>query len=1248
MKNQLTQNIMLTSARYAPEREYWLKNLAGEWSMSGFPTDRTRRIAGSAQAHATLTTQIDGETYERLGKISNGNPLALYMELVSGVSYLLYRYTGSDDIVIGMPDSKINEESEQMTSSLYALRTIFQPEDTGRDVLLRVKEAVTAARKHRGIPYELIKEQLPVQDVEGAPLFRTLVALRDVHDMTQLGHGDFSFLFDAEPDALHVQVVYDAELYDLETVEQIVRHLNRVLDQTFGEINRPLSQIELLLEDEYQQIAVDYNDTKTDYPSDKALHQLFVEQAARIPQQVAVLADGISMTYQELHDKSNQCAHFLLERGIEVGDRVAVITKRNANTVVHMLGILKAGAAYVPIEPDAPEERKASVLQNSGCRYVLEPDAYEQENMSASSIDDPGVPYDPERLAYIIYTSGSTGTPKGVAISHRAGLNTVWEINRRFGVGEQDRVIGISSMCFDLSVYDLFGTLAAGATLVMVPSNRNIPQLLEAVETHQITVWNSVPAILGLAAETLQDGFRNHSLRLVLLSGDWIPVDLYGKVKPFFPNVQMYGLAGPTEISIWCNCHPIDQVEFPEASIPLGRPTANQRCYVLNRDLQLCPYGVEGEIYVAGDGLAIGYYNDDERTRATFLEHPRFGRVYKSGDQGMIKRDGLLRILGRKDFQIKLRGYRIETNEIQVALLQYPAVQSAVVKAVGTGSEQSLCAYLVTDGEVGVDELRSFLERRLPDYMIPSYFVRLEQLPLSPNGKVDLKALPAPVGNVTTTSVRYEAPRNEVEEKLVAIWQEVLGLERVGVHDNFFALGGDSMKALRVITLLATDYLLEIQDMFEEQTIAKLSEAMMLKSDNVKKRIEQLKEAQSVIVDEQTPELQAWMEMYESNYRSYDSTDLSQVIAYEHILLTGGTGYLGAHLLKQLLESTSARLHLIVRGRDNADAERRLLRQIEHYHGALWFEQYRDRVQVLQGDVAGERLGLSTDVYEELAERVDCIINSAGNVKHYGPYEDFYQPNVQSVERILEFAAAGRKKDINHISTVGLASGTVPGKLFTYYTEYERSVGQDLDNYYHVTKMEAEELFENARAKGQSVNIFRMGNLVFESHSGKFQSNIEDNAFYATVRSAIHLGIVPEQVRYLVDFTFIDYASKAVAQLFNRAELRDETYHIINPDYIDIPRLTGLLAPYFDLKHVSLNEYLDTLADRYSDPLYSDYVQNIFTFIGIFNPTPTLTTFRILAHKTNHLLHHIGFEWPELTEEHVQKMIEYCRDVEFL
>lgn len=837
MLDRYTQNMLMSSAKFAEERNYWFGKLQGELVMSGFPLDRLRRTDGPYRPES-LSIRLDGAVHENLMRLSNGSPLGVYMGALLGIGYLLYRYTGSEDLLLGMPAFRTNGDAGAGEAAFhFPLRLPIRREESGKELLLRIKEAVGEARKHRNIPFELLAEQVDIANRELLPLFCTVVAMKQLHgDAAGAGiEADAVFLFDLASDALDLTITYNAELYDRATIEQVAAHFSRLLGLAVGDLNRPLAEWDILSEEERRRIVSDFNDTADPYPSDKSLHEMFRAQALATPDNLAIISEEGNLTYRELEEKSNQCAHYLLEKGVQSQELVGVIAKRTPHTLVNIFGILKAGGVYVPVDPDHPEERRNLILQNSNCRLLLQPDAYEQEGMHALPTAAPELSCDSGRLAYVLYTSGSTGIPKGVAITHRNALNTVLACNRKFSVTEADRMIGISSFCFDLSVFDIFGTLSAGAALVLVPNQRDIPKIVELADKHGVTVWNSVPAILNLACD-LQAGTEkspNETLRLIMLSGDWIPLELFGKATSRYVNAQFVSLGGPTETSIWSIHYPVPGIDPEWVSIPYGMPMPNQQLYILNQDLQPCPFGVEGELYIGGDGVGAGYFNDEKRTSEFFIEHPEFGRLYKSGDFGLLKREGYIKLNGRKDFQIKIRGFRIDTKEIQATLLKVPGVTAAAVVARGEQAESKyLCAYYVADGEgdVRAPEIRRFLAARLPDYMVPSYFVPLAQMPLSANSKVDLNQLPEPDKSHLETGAAYEAPRNETEAQLVRVFQEVLGVEPVGIHDNFFALGGTSINALQAVTKLSAAFAVEMGDLFERQTAAHLAE--WLQSEN--------------------------------------------------------------------------------------------------------------------------------------------------------------------------------------------------------------------------------------------------------------------------------------------------------------------------------------------------------------------------------------------------------------------------------
>ncbi|PHB07729.1 non-ribosomal peptide synthetase, partial [Bacillus wiedmannii] len=485
--------------------------------------------------------------------------------------------------------------------------------------------------------------------------------------------------------------------------------------------------IQLTLPKVDENIVKQYNQTEKETEK-TTLHNLFVRQVQKTPDYTAVIMEEESLTYQELHEKSNQVARYLQEKGVGKGSLVGVLAQRCPDTIVNILGILKTGAAYVPVDPEYPQERIDYILNNSQCDLLLTPDVYSKEDLHSCSIEDVKNESSPDDTAYIIYTSGSTGKPKGVIITHESAANTILDMNQKFQVNEDDRFMGLSSICFDLSVYDIFGALSSGASIVQIKDQRDIQEVIETIDKYGITIWNSVPAIMDLTIEFIESmkEYQDNELRLVLLSGDWIPLTLPEKIRKYFGKAQINSLGGATEASIWSIYYPINEINPEWKSIPYGMPLANQKFYVLNYAGQVCPVEVEGELYIGGIGLAQGYKNDDTKTKNAFIEHPTLGRLYKTGDHGVLRKEGYIEFLGRKDQQIKIRGYRVELGEVSNQLLEHKNVQQAVViDQVDSNGKKFLCAYIVVDDEKVMESIREYLAQKLPEYMIPQYFVKL-------------------------------------------------------------------------------------------------------------------------------------------------------------------------------------------------------------------------------------------------------------------------------------------------------------------------------------------------------------------------------------------------------------------------------------------------------------------------------------------------------------------------------------------
>ncbi|MGG6293711.1 amino acid adenylation domain-containing protein [Leptolyngbya sp. AN02str] len=667
----------------------------------------------------------------------------------------------------------------------------------------------------------------------------------------------------------------------------------------------PWQQRSLLLADQTLQDSLNATEAPV---SEALLHTLVMEQAQAQPHHPAVVTVDTTLSYEDLLSRAQQLAHRLRQLGAQPNQLVAIAMEKGWEQVVAVLAVLMSGAAYVPIDPGLPEARRGQLLHQGEVRIVLTQPHLQDTVLPTATLQTPihviGVepwptvpspPLEPVQgptdLAYVIYTSGSTGVPKGVMIDHRGAVNTLLDINRRFGVNSGDRVLALSSLSFDLSVYDLLGTLAAGGTIVMPPAiaTKDPAVWADLLKRHQVTIWNSVPALLQMLVTQVEDlpEAIPESLRLVLLSGDWLPLSLPDRLRAIAPQAQVVSLGGATEASIWSILYPIGDVDPAWKSIPYGRPMTNQRFYVLDERLEPCPVWTPGQLYIGGIGLAQGYWHDPAKTAASFILHPRTGeRLYRTGDLGRYLPIGQIEFLGREDHQVKIGGYRIELGEIETILEQHPEIHQAAVLTVGEPTQsQRLIAFVVPDesqaaevfsvlkdaaGAIGREQavtsgvtsavtsamtsagdaktpsateadltagfqsqvLHADLAQKLPEYMLPDAYVPLKALPLTANGKVDRRLLQRhwqavqPVHSPSKSA--YVEPRNALEMAIATLWQEVLKCDRVGIYDNFFERGGDSLLATQVITRIRQMFVVEVplRNLFQSPTVAALAEAI--------------------------------------------------------------------------------------------------------------------------------------------------------------------------------------------------------------------------------------------------------------------------------------------------------------------------------------------------------------------------------------------------------------------------------------
>ncbi|RBQ14670.1 non-ribosomal peptide synthetase [Spongiactinospora rosea] len=837
---------------------YWREQLAGVTPLE-LPTDRQRPPVPTYTGAAHEFSVAPGGLGE-LFRFGREHRATQYMVLLAAFAVLLGRRARQDDVTIGSPTAgRSVPELDDLVGcfvNMVTMRVDLSGDPTFAELLQRVRATAGHAFTHQDLPFERLVTELNVpREVSRSPLFQVVFSMQSYEpalpgtaSLTATADVALSHCvtrFDLE---LHTagdggfMLIYNTALFGADSIARMAGHFRVLLEGIAADPHVPISRYELLTADERAQRA-HWNDTGADFGADECLHAPVEAQARRTPDHPAVLHPGGRLSHAEVDRRADHVAARLVASGVTRGDLVAVVMERGWEQVVAVLAINKAGAAYLPVDADLPERRRDELIARGGCTVALTqpalcsrltwPDGLTTLPVTeASGGSAPACPAEPGDLAYVIFTSGSTGTPKGVMIEHKAALNTVRDITGRFRVGPGDRVFALSALSFDLSVYDVYGTLAAGATLVMgrAAEDKDPAAWARIVTDQRITVWNSVPALMELLVEHAErEGSDISSLRLVMMSGDWIPPALPDRIRALAPSAEIVSLGGATEGSIWSIFHPIGHVDPSWTSIPYGRPLANQRFHILDPGMCDVPAGVPGELYIGGAGVATGYWKDPERTAAAFVTHPRTGaRLYRTGDLGRYRPDGVIEFLGRADAQVKIRGYRIELGEIEAHLTRHPEVAECVVTTHGTGGLAQLVAYVVAEPGHAPDpgRLRSHLAAALPAYMVPNAFITLPRLPLTANGKVDRGRLPAPDAPAGRDTGRTP-PRTDPERAVHAVWADVLEQADAGIDDDFFDLGGHSLLAIKVVERLRRSVPggtgIAVMDLFTHPTIRRLA-----------------------------------------------------------------------------------------------------------------------------------------------------------------------------------------------------------------------------------------------------------------------------------------------------------------------------------------------------------------------------------------------------------------------------------------
>lgn len=1040
---------------------------------------------------------------------------------------------------------------------------------------------------------------------------------------------------------------YLLEIFSEEDIDQMHNNMCNLLKDALENPNKKLSELQMLSNDEINTLLIGFNQTELPYIA-KTMSELFEEQVIKTPNSTAIIFSDQELTYFELNQRANQLARYIRSKGMTRNSIIGLLVNRSLEMVIGILGILKAGAAYLPIDPGYPSERIVYMLSQSHTRLTLTDRdnadihttgncefvnialsnatiyATETNNLgkdNKASTDD---------IAYVIYTSGSTGKPKGVMVHHRALCNFINGIADNINL-EHKTIISLTTISFDIFFLETILPLTKGMKVIIAnEEEQSIPKYLsDLIVRHRVEVLQATPSRIKLILDEQQYQKCLYSLSHILIGGEEFPQSLLSNLKKV-TSAEIYNLYGPTEATVWSTMKNVTHSE----KITIGKPIANTQIYILDDHRSPVPVGAVGEIYIAGDGVSLGYLHNPGLTKERFFANQFIlgQKMYRTGDLGRWLKDGEIECLGRNDNQIKIRGFRIELEEIEACLLLQGEVKEAVVTVrEDKAGKKHLCAYLTGERRPSNEDLIAHILKSLPNYMLPAWFTWLETIPLTPNGKVDRRAFPEPSEmDFAQLTHAYSAPVNDLEVKLERLWAAALEMERVGIDDNLFVLGGDSLTILEIMSgALSYEWKLNAQDFYEAPTIRQLSSKLAGWNDEDKD-------------DEEKDE-----EFYSLGRVRSEEIMIKPVVIGD-VLLTGATGFLGIHILKELLDQTDSAIYCLVRGNQ---AKTRLDGLLNFYFPTL-SNLLKNRIIIVHADISAKHFGLTDNAYNDLAQKVQTVIHSAALAKHYGNYSDFEKNNVQGTCEVIDFCSLFEKK-LNHISTISISGDFVvdQSKVKTVFQEEDFYIGQDYKtNVYVRSKFAAENQVFKAETKGLRASIFRIGVLTGCYLDGKFQHNIEQNAFYRRIKSLVSLRLIPESfLDQSIEFTPVDYCAKGIVNIIKVNQADGLVFHMFNHQKIKAIELVSFLRV--------LNIPIQTLPEQEFDSYIAQFsltkegketLSGLVSDLSVNKRLNYSNVITVDSTFTINYLNQMGFSWPEIDAEYISKVLSYMRGVGFI
>ena len=1253
--------------------EYWASTFANsQISSLNLPYDfpaNSKSYEGDK-----ISYNMPKETFAKIEELAKKHDVSAYTVFLSALYILLYKYTGQTNLIVGSPLEGRNYEEFNNIIGMFVnnivLKNDILPENSVDSLLNSTQNIVTNAISNQPYPYELILKKLNL-DKNTSLLDVVLTYQNTKKSKYNIENADLELLYsntktakfniwlEIIPDLARFNLEYNSSLFKKETINSFLKHYIFILNQLISNTTISIDDIEIITPKE-KALLKQFNNT--DGPiNDDTVVSIFEEQVKMHPDNIAIICNDKTLTYDELNKRANSLAHLLIEKGIGANDIVCVMTNRSFETIVCMMAILKAGAAFFNVDPNYPIERTKYYLEDSKTKYVLTQTELKDrvssiencieidlsiEDIYNKNFENPNVKINRGDLSYLIYTSGSTGKPKGAMLNQVGFANMVKAMTLVLDYlkeGNKHCIASVTSTPFDIFVYEIIVSLTHGLKIAMANNaeHRNPKLLDELIRKCHVDVMTVTPSLMKINYDNREPDTALAQVKNMVFGGEPLPEKFVEDLRALADDITIYNIYGPSEITILCNVQNLNG----EKEITIGPPIMNTQIHILDKNMKPLPIGVVGEIYISGIQVGYGYIGKPELTAEKFLDNPfGEGKMYKSGDIGRWTFDGKVQCLGRIDNQIKLRGLRIELGEIENVMLNVPNVSSAVVNKIEIDGKEALCGYYTCDKDVSEDIVKDALRKALPAYMVPTYIVKLDQMPYTINRKIDRKALPLPELNkpVANNKINIEE-LNSVEEKLLQIWKNILKIDDIDINDNFFDIGGDSVAAISM-QIEAVKYGLEFEygDIFAFPTIKQLS-ANLKTPDEIFIKNYDYSKVNSVLAR-----------------NTMDNLNTIKKIKFNNMLLIGSTGYLGAHVLDAFLQSNKGIAYCLVREKNGLDIKERLRGVLNFYFGNKYNELFDNRIKVVRGDIVKENLGLSEKDYSELKNNVDIVINSGALVKHFGIKKKFEEINVKGTQSVIDFCL-NTKKRLLHVSTISVSGNgekeetviETPENINDkkIFKESDIYVGQNIKGVYSTTKFRAELLvLEAISSKGLDAQILRLGNITNRYSDGVFQMNADENAFAKRIKSFIEIGAFPKyMLKHSIELTPVDLAAKAIIRAANYTSVCN-VLHIYNTHLLEIKLLINTLNNDLHIDVLPVNDTMmkDIITGVLADNNRKDILSGIIYDLDENKQLIYTSNIRLNCSFSEEYFNKIDFSWKNIDKDYIIKYINYLRKIKFI